>query len=1428
MKNIFIIIFASVFFILMSNNIYADKCKTEKSGKSVQNKIKETAAGCPIPAGFKYLDINNVRCRINTGGDMWWNYDVAQYFVPANSLTTPVFSASLWIGGLDVNNQLKLAAQRYRQGPNASSPGGFTDYWPGPLTIDGTASISEETCAKYDKFFVITRQEVDDFLAWWDDKASYPDYQIPLSIKEWPAHGDTDEHQSYYLAPFKDVDDNGDYDPTQGDYPYYDIENILCPANYKDDPNFIPTPTKEDEEGIVTGGILSDQVLKGDKTLWWVFNDKGNAHTETEGDAIGLEIRSQAFGFSTNDEINNMTFYSYEIINRSTYRLTQTYFSQWVDTDLGWADDDYVGCDVKRGLGYCYNGNDIDGSGQPWAYGVQPPAVGIDFFQGPYMDADDEDNPEFTGDCSIVSSAINACAINGVNFGNGIVDDERFGMRRFVYHNNNSPNPNITDPDVAPDYYNYLRGIWKDNTRMLYGGNAHYSTDPAGPECDFMFPGDSDPCNWGTSGIPPNDGYNVDGKFWTERTVGNQPFDRRFMQSAGPFTLEPGALNYITVGIPWARAASGGAWASVELLRTVDDKCQALFDVCFKVIDGPSAPDLSFLELDKEIIVYLSNAKGSNNYREGYAEWDITISELNPDSIAKADRYDSTFNFEGYQIYQLRDADVTIESIHDPDLVRLVAQYDIKNGIGRVINFYLDKNLGANVPVLEVEGGDNGIAHSFKITEDLFADEDKRLVNHKQYYYAAIAYAYNNYKIYNQFNPEDLNGQTEPYLAGRKNIKTYTAIPHIPVNGVIFNSDYGEGPELTRIQGHGNGGMQVEMKQSSIDLLMAKEPYGYIVNKIESGKNDTVYFGDSTNFPIIENPVYETSHGPVDIKVVDPLNVQKANYSLKFYDCLTPHDVDSTDRDSTNIVRAKWKLINTDNNNVYDSDTTIAVNYEQLLLDIGLSVNIHQQLFPGDTLDNGEHTDRNGFIMSSISYKDSSRRWLGGVEDVNIPGDPENWIRAGMYKNVANPALNDWHMAIDLPEDPLQMYGKIVRGTWAPYILSAFYETQGDAAPAYNTRSKTENRMSELASVNIVITPDKTLWTRCPVIEMCADEALSEGNVERFTIRDSKSVDKDGNPAEEGSGSSSNPIDPNYINERGMGWFPGYAINIETGERLNMMFGENSWLVAENGRDMLWNPTPNITSYPDEDEVLFGGMHYVYIFGTSHRRFGAGSDMFKYDYPAYDAGSMLRYSIDSAFNCDLVHIFSPYLYSGAMYVGIPLSIDNNPYDTISIENWLDNEVTIKIRVDRPYQRYFSKPIEAEAGTNDRFPEYTFSTDGISATYTNIEKAKSDLDLINVVPNPYYGYSSYEINQIDNRIKIVNLPKTCTVTIYSLNGTLIRQFTKDEPATYIDWDLKNFAGIPISGGLYIIHVKAQAGERIVKWFGSMRPVDLNAF
>lgn len=49
-----------------------------------------------------------------------------------------------------------------------------------------------------------------------------------------------------------------------------------------------------------------------------------------------------------------MTFYQYQIFNRSSDKLDSCYLGMWVDPDLGNPNDDYIGCDVGRGLGFCW------------------------------------------------------------------------------------------------------------------------------------------------------------------------------------------------------------------------------------------------------------------------------------------------------------------------------------------------------------------------------------------------------------------------------------------------------------------------------------------------------------------------------------------------------------------------------------------------------------------------------------------------------------------------------------------------------------------------------------------------------------------------------------------------------------------------------------------------------------------------------------------------------------------------------------------------------------------------------------------------------------------------------------------------------------------------------------------------------------------
>lgn len=1417
--------------------------KVQMNGPQTRN-LKQTTAGCTPSSTYAWLNINNARVRVNAGGDMWWDLpggSGAKYYIPANGSATSLYAGSLWIAGMDINNQLKCAAIRFRQVGN--------DFWTGPLTTDGTASIDAATCMEYDKMYNITRAEVDEFLANCDENGiPLAGYDIPSNIVNWPAHGDPARGMSYYLAPFYDRDGDGNYDPTQGDYPYYDITNELCHTQ---------TPTMEEEfSGTVHGSILADQVIKGDQTIWWVFNDKGNSHTETGGSAIGMEIRAQAFAFSTNDEINNMTFYSYEIINRSTYTLTNTYFSPWTDVDLGYAKDDYVGCDVSRGLGYGYNGAAVDGSGQTEAYGANPPAVGVDFFQGPYLDPDGEDNPKYDS----LGNRLCDESINGVNFGNGIIDDERYGMRRFVYHNNTQSSVN-GDPDVAAEYYLLLRGIWKNGAKMEYGGTAvPGAAGTVGPACDFMFPYDSDPCNWGTGGITPGGGFNQNGYYWSEETGDNgnpNPVeDRRFMQSAGPFTLKSGAVNYITFGVPWARATTGSAWASVELLRKVDDKCQQMFDNCFKVLDGPNAPDLTIRELDRKLIIFLSNSETSNNANESYAEIDPNI----PDTL------DQYYRFEGYQVYQLANAEVSVDELSDESKARLIYQCDVKNNVSRIINFIYDDNIQHSVPTIMVEGGDNGIQHSFVVTQDQFTkNNDPSLVNHHTYYFMAIAYAYNNYLDYDPETTQG-NGQKLPYLAGRKNIKLYSAIPHKIVNGTVLNSSYGDQPVITRWTGVGNGGNQLEMSDADVEELMARP--------IASSTN---MFG-SEDYPIIYHPTYKKGYGPVNVKIIDPLNVVPTDYAIWYQDFrdiyiehVTGDPAIVGDRAQKRVF--KWVLKDLETEEEFVSDTTTELSSENIFIERGISINIVQPWNIGPILVGTSGNDEkasyailstnNGVLSSSLTYADSSYRWLSGIRDSDaIPANPLNWIRSGSYVDQDNPQNNDYNMAssstgTSKPYDPNGVYEKIADGMFAPYILGNISKNSGNnnPGPVAESNSRQDSIFKKIGSIDVVLTADKSKWTRCPVYEMCMDPKLSENGADRFSLRRAPSIDKDGMPcadsyeealAMQANGEyTQNEDDANYISAISMGWFPGYAIDVETGARLNIGYGEDSFYPELNGRDMMFNPprVKETTALSDasvqladpvifdqiDNTPIFGAKHYFYIF-PMHQ--GQTMQTQVYRCPAYDGG---KYLYDRLRYADSTgkKVFKTAYWGQPAWVGMPMAVEG--------KEWLPegNPVKISVRIAKPYKSGYSTiglDVETEELVDTVYhkglsPYYNFSTKAYAVDLKDAEKGAEDLNLIRVVPNPYYAYANYEPNALTHRVKIANLPDKCVVTIYSVNGTKIRQFKKDDSSvTSIDWDLTNHANTPIASGIYIIHVKdnVNGGEKTVKFYCAMRQVDLNTF
>jgi hypothetical protein len=1475
---------------LFSTVTFARENITSSSPNPPHGQPAKLTAVCSQTTAIKDLNINNVRARVLVGGDMWWDQGLglAQYEVPIGSGKTSLYAGAIWVGGLDAGGNIKAAGQTYRQTGTVGCPGGGNDLFAGPIDIFNF-SITQERCNQFDRHWKIRKQDVIKYKDDPDfDAATADEIESKQNILSWPGNGLPNE--DHFLAPFADLNGDGIYDPSSGEYPRYLIPRSDLNPPYDLDYPISPNAPK----------TICNDYLFGDQTIWWVFNDVGGIKYESNCPPIGLEIRAQAFAFKTNDEINNMTFYKYQIINRSSTTFSDTYFGQWVDADLGYYQDDYVRCNVKLGVGFTYNGDAIDDL--PDGYGATPPAIGIDFFQGPVADVGDTLDNDRDG-CFNCTYFIDP-ATHDTTVVSDSIFPESIIMSKFVYFNNND-NPVYGNPCGAQDHYNYLKGLWRTGEPMTYGGNGY---NPGSTKlCDFMFPGTTD------SKYFPTDGE------WSEETLGNAVDDRRMLQSAGPFTLLPGAVNYITIGAVWARAASGDNLASIPLVEQADIKAQALFDNCFKTLDGPDAPKLVIRELDKEFIFSLQNTDNINVERYDVADPTIV------DSAAIANKT-NTFKFQGYQVYQLRTATGSIaDLVNSPDDIKLLFQCDIKDGINQIVNYEIAP-YGVYTATPEVNGADNGITHTFKVDKDLFAVGNTQLVNHKNYYYTVISYAYNNYKT---FKPDSvfLGGQLKPYLAGRNNIKVYNAIPHFidPENGgTVLNSNFGDGPSITRIEGQGNGGMILDFTSATVSEILSQSRSLH--------------------------PSYVNGKGPIDVKVYDPASIQARSFTNRF------NGVDDVSR---------WTMIENGSGTVVVEDTTISQIYEQVLatdhkqkgpdgkdlvLNWGLTANIHTVIEAGKT-----GAVNNGFLEGTISYSDNSARWLNFLS--NLPGDPfKNWIRS----TAAN-------------KDPDKVYENVIDGTWAPLKVTTTSSPPGSTIidslmpkPSGNWLIDAQISLSPspggnpsnvgISSVDIVFTSDKSKWSRAAVIEMGQSRSFTIDSAFKFDLRRSPSIDKDGN--------MNFPSNDNNDASTGMGWFPGYALNLETGERLNIVYGENSQLSVimtvvdtafgngseityitqtphkfnqgesvriigadallynavsatitsvpnektfkisgtatatdtlfnfptafvrrgnvENGSDMRWNPTSN--AYNSAGQAVFGGQHYIYVFGHN---FLDGTGVPLYDGCKYIHDKMLLAADTS--NTTAGYNIRKALWKEGMWVSIPML--EKGY-TVS-----QSDVTIRLRVAKTYNRYNTNaevstylngsgtlisgtqyyvvsgtavyntisyaagstftaqdPILSFSGgviaptQNGGNPMYDFNTNDLAASFGNAEAAKDALKLVNVVPNPYYAYSAYEgttgvSGQLDNRIKIVNLPPKCTITVFTLHGTLVKRFVRDVPSdnslgndistgnseTAVDWDLKNTDGIAIASGIYLIHVDAgELGKRTLKWFGVMRPIDIGVY
>lgn len=284
---------------------------------------------------YQYLDLYRMRAPILANGSLF-NFTpipvLPVFEAPIGTGKSPMYIAMPWMAGLDQNNQLHLAAQRFTQI-------GY-DFFPGTLKANSDEPSGNPDHARVWK---INKQEVDYHAAHWNQTG----YATPEAILTWPGNGNNMYDEAPVLAPFADINQNGYYEPAQGEYP----------------------------------------IIRGEQAIYFIYNDAAAPHTESGGEPLGIEIHGMAYVMRDSSSItginntDNTIFLHYTIINRSQNDYHQLKLAIYSDIDIGYPFNDLAGCDTLLNSYFIYNspGSDSGNTNCTYAYTDLLPAMGLTF-----------------------------------------------------------------------------------------------------------------------------------------------------------------------------------------------------------------------------------------------------------------------------------------------------------------------------------------------------------------------------------------------------------------------------------------------------------------------------------------------------------------------------------------------------------------------------------------------------------------------------------------------------------------------------------------------------------------------------------------------------------------------------------------------------------------------------------------------------------------------------------------------------------------------------------------------------------------------------------------------------------------------------------------------------------------------------------------
>jgi hypothetical protein len=821
------------------------------------------------------------------------------------------------------------------------------------------------------------------------------------------------------------------------------------------------------------------------------------------------------------------------------------------------------------------------------------------------------------------------------------------------------------------------------------------------------------------------------------------PGDRRLLMNSGPFTIALGDTQDVVIAL--IGALGGDNLSSITVLKYYDIAAQYAYDNEFSLPSAPAAPFVQSTARDKQIILDWGNNK------EAVAATEEVIQK--------------GFEFQGYKVYQLPSAGATANEGTQ------IAIFDVIDGVGTIIEPAVDPNTGFLLDLPIHIGTNEGISRYLEINEDRL--KFRPLSNDIDYYFGVSAYSY----------LED--NATSPFKSLESSMSRITVRPTKPAAGVVIPTEFGDDIDMTHI---GTAGGIVT---------------GTIIDPMAvTGHDYKVWFDQAHYYLDYDFNWKPTAEPGVIAKLLDisPSTVtgtavtDNAGYALIFeldivssdYDCAQgaligiPGSVITAvsapdgvafqiQPDGSSVL---FGSVSPDGGGPFCGGDIVSISVDEntVTLPIGFTWKLYDDAWATLRCD----PDGDGIVdPADVDY--CAHYGLG--PGYSVVADAEG---TGTITDVglAFTTVNQWNL------DDVTSGETLIAGS------SVFDET--DYPP--------ENP----GGIDVGLFGTPTYDGMQVYVDVGFAAPL---DFETATFADGSDVCLGTNAV------SSNDCDIMVDSYEYSGWAAGDAWAVNT-------YGDGITAINDLQCDI---KVVFDGVYGDPIPTGFGGSYIPVVEGGSMAWLYQGSDLAIHPEnpnPGTDAEFLLRVPFtiwnvedpDNVYQMGMImrDRIQPYDGSDPDLYGFNIQdrmytyMIHRPYEE-TLNDFASNEAFLSwnhvwwrtlFEVGQEITFAYANPIQHGVD------EWVFSP---AAPTSGGDITADMVDMINVFPNPYYGFQALETTRRGKFVRFNHLPQKADIRIFNMGGVMVRKIEKDDDTQNADWDLTNQYSLPVASGIYIAHI-----------------------